>query len=262
MILWNKYLSNQTIGKVDRKPGDLHFWFGFIKVKSKFLCYGSFQLNNGAQIRFWEDRWIGNHAFKDQYSSLYNIVGRMSDTVEKVLSGLPLNVSFHRQLTGNNIFLWYNLVHKIMHVHLNNNRDVFIWNLHQHGKFSVYSMYLALINNGLVIRNTLIGKLKIQLKIKKLMWYMQKEVVLTNDNLAKRKWNGNNQCCFCHMNESIQHLFYGCYYAIFLWGLSNLAFNITAPRNVWHMYDSWLNQFGGNLKRQALAGASTFCWAI
>jgi hypothetical protein len=24
-ILWNKYLSNQTIGKVERKPGDSHF---------------------------------------------------------------------------------------------------------------------------------------------------------------------------------------------------------------------------------------------
>jgi hypothetical protein len=28
------------------------------------------------------------------------------------------------------------------------------------------------------------------------------------------------------------------------------------------MYGSWLNQFGGKLKRQALAGASAFCWAI
>jgi hypothetical protein len=51
-------------------------------------------------------------------------------------------------------------------------------------------MYLALVNNGSVIRNTLIWKLKIPLKIKKFMWYMQKEVVLTKDNLAKRNWNG------------------------------------------------------------------------
>jgi hypothetical protein len=138
-----------------------------MKVKSKFLHYGSFQLNNGAQIRFWEDRWMGNHAFKDQYPSLYNIARRKSDTVEKVLSRLPLNVSFRRQLIGNNLILWYNLVIKIMHVHLNNNRDVFIWNLHQHGKFSIHSMYITLINNGSVIRNTLIWKFKIPLKIKK-----------------------------------------------------------------------------------------------
>jgi hypothetical protein len=52
----NKYLSNQTIGKVDKKLGDTHFWFRLMKVKGKFLSLGSFQLNNGSQIRFWEDK--------------------------------------------------------------------------------------------------------------------------------------------------------------------------------------------------------------
>jgi hypothetical protein len=88
------------------------------------------------------------------------------------------------------------------------------------------------------------------------------EVVLTKDNLAKRNWNGGKQCYFCHENETIKHLFYECYYAEFMWGLSNLAFNIVPLRSIRHMYGTWLNQFGGKLKRQALAGASAFCWAI
>jgi hypothetical protein len=74
-----------------------------MKVKEKFLRFGTFHLNNGAQIRLWEDKWIGNHVLKYQYPSLYNIVRRKSDTVAKVLSGVPLNVSFQRQLTGNNL---------------------------------------------------------------------------------------------------------------------------------------------------------------
>jgi hypothetical protein len=114
MILRNKYLSNQTIGKVKRKPEDSHFWTGLMKVKKKLLRYGSFQLNNGSQIRFWEDNWIGNHAFKDQYPSLYNIARRKSDTIEKILSGVPLNISFRRQLTGHNLVMWHNLAHGIM----------------------------------------------------------------------------------------------------------------------------------------------------
>jgi hypothetical protein len=36
-ILRNKYLSKQMIGKVERKPGDSHFWTGLMKVKKKFL---------------------------------------------------------------------------------------------------------------------------------------------------------------------------------------------------------------------------------
>jgi hypothetical protein len=157
-----------------------------MKVKKNFFRFGSFQLNNGSQIRFWEDKWIGNHAFKDQYPSLYNIASRKSDTVEKVLSGVLLNISFRRQLIGNNLVLWHNLVHRIMNVRLNNHKDVFRWNLHQNRKFSVHSMYLALISNGVIIRNTLIWKLNISMKIKIFMWYIYKEVVLMKDNLAKQ----------------------------------------------------------------------------
>jgi hypothetical protein len=73
---------------------------------------------------------------------------------------------------------------------------VFRWNLHQHGKFSIHSMCLALISNGSIIRNTLIWRLKIPLKIKIFMWYLQKEVVLTKDNLAKRNWNGEKNVVF------------------------------------------------------------------
>jgi hypothetical protein len=47
MVLWNKYLANQTIGKVNRLPGGSHFWAGLMKAKQKFLMFGSFQLNNG-----------------------------------------------------------------------------------------------------------------------------------------------------------------------------------------------------------------------
>jgi hypothetical protein len=137
-----------------------------MKVKKKFLSFRYFQLNNGSQIRFWDDKWIGNHAFKDQYPSLYNIVRRKSDTIEKILSEVSVNVSFRRQLMGNNLILWYTLLQRIMHVRLNTNKDVFRWNLHQHENFSVHSMYLALVTNGSAIRNSLISRLKIPLKKK------------------------------------------------------------------------------------------------
>jgi hypothetical protein len=36
-ILGNKYLFNQTIGKVERKPGDSYFWTALMKVKKNSL---------------------------------------------------------------------------------------------------------------------------------------------------------------------------------------------------------------------------------
>jgi hypothetical protein len=64
---------------VDRKPEDSHFWAGLMKAKATFLTHGSFHLNNGKQIRFWEDRWLGNYSFQHQYPSLHNLVRKKSD---------------------------------------------------------------------------------------------------------------------------------------------------------------------------------------
>jgi hypothetical protein len=51
-IIRNKYLTGQTIGMVERTPGDSHFWSGLMKAKEAFLMYGSFRLNNRKQIQF------------------------------------------------------------------------------------------------------------------------------------------------------------------------------------------------------------------
>jgi hypothetical protein len=68
--------------------------------------------------------------------------------------------------------------------------------------------------------NAQLWRLKVPLKIKIFMWYMRKEVVLIKDNLAKHNWGGSNQCSFYLHDKTIHHLFYDCYYARFLWGLT------------------------------------------
>jgi hypothetical protein len=257
-----KYLTNQTIGKVHKKPSDLHFWTGSMIAKPDFLWYGSFQIKNGEQIRFLEDKWLGNYSFEHQYPTLYNIVRRKNDTISKVLSAVPLSISFRRYLSGNNLILWNNLVGRIAQVQLVDTEDVFRWDLHQSGQFFIHSMYQALINNGLVPTNNKIWKVWIPLKIKIFMWYLYKGVVLTKGNLAKRNWNGSKQCSFCCKEESIQHLFFDCYYAKFMWGLIQITFGIWPPHNIIHLFGIWVNSFHRTLKRQLLAGALAFYWAI
>ena len=106
--------------------------------------------------------------------------------VASVFSRVPLNVSFRRTLTGHLLTLWHNLVAQISHVRLNNNADVFRWNLNQAGVFTVSSMYNALISNGNVQFDKHLRKVKIPLKIKNFMWYLKRGVILTKDNRAKR----------------------------------------------------------------------------
>ena len=86
---------------------------------------------------------------------------------------------------------------------LSQQEDEFRWNLHPNGQFSVKSHYLAMIHN-----DKCLWKLKAPSKIKVFLWYLHRGVVLTKDNLVIRNWHGSKQCCFCHKDETIKHLFF------------------------------------------------------
>ena len=113
----------------------------------------------------------------------------------------------------------------------------------------VRSMYRALTTNE-VPHHHLIWKLKTPLKIKVFMWYLLIGVTLTKDNLARRRWKGSVRCCFCNLDETIQHLFFDYPNAKFIWRLVQVVFNLPMPLNVNDIFTNWLN--GVNKKTEVL----------
>lgn len=57
-------------------------------------------------------------------------------------------------------------------------------------------MYVDLMDSGPILRRKDIWKTKIPSMTKVFMWFLQREVVLTKDNLAKRNWHGSKKYCF------------------------------------------------------------------
>jgi hypothetical protein len=70
--------------------------------------------------------------------------------VAQVLSTVPLNVSFRRDLVGENLVDWHKLVQEVVTVNLNDDKYTFIWDPDRNGTFSVPSMYLAMIQDEVV----------------------------------------------------------------------------------------------------------------
>jgi hypothetical protein len=181
-----------------------------MKVKEYFLSRGSFGVGNGEDTRFWEDTWLGNKSLAQQYPSLYNIMHRKNVSVSNVLNQTPLNITFIRILTDNRWRLWLQLVQRLMHIQLNDEKDTFVWGLTSSGAFTIKSMYLDMLDDDTKYLKKYIWKMKVPLKIKVFMWFLHRKVILTKDNLIKRNWNGQESCCFCDNKESIQHLFFDC----------------------------------------------------
>jgi hypothetical protein len=69
-------------------------------TKKFFFRLGSFSIEDGSDIRFREDMWLGNTTIREQYPILYNIMGHKGDTIAKVVKVSPPDVTFRRNLSG------------------------------------------------------------------------------------------------------------------------------------------------------------------
>jgi len=122
-------------------------------------------------------------------------------------------------------------------------------------------MYAALINNG--VRVSLdVWQTKLPMKIKIFMWYLKRGVILTKDNLARRNWHGDKCCCFFHLPGSIQHLFFDCFYAKFLWRSIHLLFGIIPPICMSDLFNSWSKLGTKKYNLFLLTAAAALLWAI
>ena len=124
-LLTNKYLGDKNLSQVQMTPNDSPFWKGLMRVKDDFLKFGSFDIGNGQQIRFWEDVWMGNTTLASEYPSLYAIASDRHLTVATIFENTPINLRFRRNLVGINRDLWFHLVERLMRVQLTDEPDKF-----------------------------------------------------------------------------------------------------------------------------------------
>ena len=69
-LIRNKYIGTKPLVQVQWKNGDSHFWASLMKTKQEFLKFGTFIVKDGSQVRFWEDRWLGNITLQEHYPRL------------------------------------------------------------------------------------------------------------------------------------------------------------------------------------------------
>jgi hypothetical protein len=98
--------------------------------------------------------------------------------------------------------------------------------------YLMYNQCKKLVNQIHLPSNKALWKLKLPLKIKIFMWFLLKGVILTKDNLLKRHWRGDHRCCFCDNNETIQHMFFDCHVARFVWRIFTMTFGLRPPKDI------------------------------
>jgi hypothetical protein len=148
-------------------------------------------------------------------------------------------------------------------VQLTDGSDEFHWNLKANQKFTVESIYRALVDTNIPVdKNHKIWKMKVPLKVKIFAWYLRKGVVLTKDNLVKWSWYGSPQCVFCQHNETIKHLFFKCNFARSIWSVIQMASNLYPPSDVANMFGNWLWGIDNKYRILISVGAQALIWLL
>jgi hypothetical protein len=68
------------------------------------------------------------------------------------------------------------------------------------------------------------------------MWFLYKKVILTKDNLAKRRWTGCTKYVFCGSKKTIDHLFFSYHFTRLIWRVVYFTFSIPPPTNVTNFF--------------------------
>jgi hypothetical protein len=171
-----------------------------------------------------------------------------------------LNISFRRALVGQLWEDWLDLVGKVLVVSLREHRDCFLWTANK--AFPVKNLYNDIILREGARAKCWAWKAKFPLKIKIFMRFLQNGVMLTKDNLVKRRWKGCTKCGFCTQQETIQHLFFDCPMDRLVWGCVAVAFGINKPNSVQHLFGPWLRSFSKKQRNLVVIGVAALCWAI
>ena len=75
------------------------------------------------------------------------------------------------------------------------------------------------------------------------MWLVEKNSILTRDNLTRRGWHGDKRCNFCLENESVNHLFFDCSMARYVWSLVAYVVGTDCRPCSFDQFWLWAKQF-------------------
>jgi hypothetical protein len=82
----------------------------------------------------------------------------------------------------------------------------------------VQSLYAIINNRGIQhIFTPVVWRLSVPSRLHIFLWLLANNIILTRDNLDKRKKLDDKSCMFCADIESITHLFYECCVAKCMW---------------------------------------------
>jgi len=167
------------------------------------------QVKNGKNTHFWEDIWLKDKPLCMLHPVLFDWCLNKNISVYNVLCANG-HLPFDRWLPPSFFEEWLGILDATFSFNFEDANDKVSWKWGRNKIFTTKSTYDHLTVGQSKGHFNHIWKAKIPYKIKIFTWLLEKDAVLTKDNLIKRNWLGNPSCIFCGQLETSKHLFFQC----------------------------------------------------
>uniref|UniRef100_A0A453CBJ1 Reverse transcriptase zinc-binding domain-containing protein n=2 Tax=Aegilops tauschii subsp. strangulata TaxID=200361 RepID=A0A453CBJ1_AEGTS len=217
-IVRQKYLRGQPLAFCARTGGS-QFWQSVIQLLPVLRIGTSISIGTGSSTLFWLDRWAGDLPFAARFPDLFSIAVDPRISVETTLIDLG-RLAFRRPFGPPEVAAWHDLLDAVA-LHepdLSQPLDRLSWRLEPSGRFSTQSLYRAIAPSPSPAIFEYIWTIRLPLKIRIFMWQWIRGRLPSGVEVIKHHGPGDGLCPLCGTEETLNHIFFSCVSAQFLWG--------------------------------------------
>jgi hypothetical protein len=158
--------------------------------------------------------------------SLFEKSSTVDWKISQAYSDEGWHIPFRRSLDQNDLLTWEELCNLIDEIDPVDRPTKISWRLKPNGTFSTKSLYLELCRAPEVPLMKPIWKAKIPLKTKIFTWELARGRLLSNDQILARWGPSDGKCALCGEDENVEHIFFQCDLAKFMWSGVREMFNV------------------------------------
>lgn len=238
-LIWEAYYESGKLSGTGNKGS--FWWRDVLKLLDKFKGMARVEINNGKSCLLWEDLWE-NEPIIHKCPELYSFVKKKNISFAESASTVPFHGLFHLPLSQQAHIQMIQLQNQMSGMQLNDlpDRWVFIWNSnifsvnkaykHLSGHINLHPVYSWLWNNSC------------QKKHKVFFWLLIKDRLSCRELLRRKNMLLQDYSCVLCISsddESQDHLFLACPFALQCWAWINLQIdaNLDAFQNLQNLKD-------------------------
>lgn len=174
-------------------------------------------MGRGTDTLFFLDYWVANQPLRQQFPSLFAISDQPSISMALAVADGGSSLSFRRLFGPDETPEWNLLVGIIAGTVLSNLPVATAWRLAPLGIFSTKSLYDRLAAGHGPEELTEIWKARLPPNIKIFLWQLVRGRLPSGGQVQKRHGPGSGMCPLCEIEEDLNHIFFYCVSAQFLW---------------------------------------------